>query len=107
MPDTYQHVSPPLVVRTAWSEHLRRWVWMEYLDELREVVAVLEERMTDQPVGRLMQLREASRSYRVATASSTPYEYEQVSPRQWQRAQESQVALSAGRDRGGTRVARR
>ena len=34
VPDSYLHVSPPLVVRTAWSEQLQRWVWMEYLDEL-------------------------------------------------------------------------
>ena len=103
VPDTYLHVSPPLVVRTAWSEQLQRWVWMEYLDELRDVadapqqgvVSVHEERMTDQPVGRLMQLREALRSYRVATAIGTPQEYEQASPRQWQRTQEAQVGMSA------------
>ena len=59
------------------------------------VVSVHGERMTGQPVGRLMQLREASRSYRVATASGTPQEYEQVSPRQWQRSQEAQVGMSA------------
>ena len=82
---------------------VQRWVWMEYLDELEDVadapqqgvVAVHEERMTGQPVGRLMQLREASRSYRVASASGTPQEYEQVSPRQWNRAQEAQVGMSA------------
>ena len=103
VPDTYLHVSPPLVVQTAWSEQLQRWVWMEYLDELPDVadaprqgvVAVRQERMTDQPVGRLMQLREASRSYRVATAEGTPQEYEQVSPRQWNRAQEAQVGMNA------------
>ena len=102
VPDTYLHVSPPLVVRTAWSEQLQRWVWMEYLDELEDVadapnqgvVAVHGERMTDQPVGRLMQLREASRSYRVATAEGTPHEYEQVSPGQWNRLQESQVGMN-------------
>ena len=103
VPDTYLHVSPPLVVRTAWSEQLQRWVWMEYLDELEDiadvpnqgVVAVREERMTGQAVGRLMQLREKSQGYRVATAEGTPQEYEQVSPRQWNRAQEAQVGMSA------------
>ena len=38
--DMYLHVSPPLVVRTAWNEQLQRWIWMEYLDELREVADV-------------------------------------------------------------------
>ena len=60
--DAYRYVSPPMVVHTAWSEQLQRWLWMECHNE--GVVEVHEERLTEMPVERLMGIHERARRYR-------------------------------------------
>ena len=64
--DTYRYVSPPMVVHTAWSEQLQRWLWMECLNE--GVAEVHQERMTEMPVEQLVRIHERARRYRVGRA---------------------------------------